>query len=52
MSQLGDVFAHHPWWMAAAMVLAATVALWIIVGGELLEKRHGEHIFGPEEHSG
>jgi hypothetical protein len=49
MSQMNDVLANHPFWVVAAIGLAVTVAAWIIIGGELLEKRHGPHMFGPDE---
>jgi hypothetical protein len=51
MSQLGNLFAHHPLWMLGAAALAVLVAAWIVVGGEQIQSRHGAHVFGPDEHS-
>jgi hypothetical protein len=47
MSEIGPAISAHPWWFAAGVAIAVFVAGWIIVGGELLQRRYRDHIFGP-----
>jgi hypothetical protein len=46
MSAIGALLSDHPWWIAAAVAGPVLVALWVVVGGIVLETRHGEEISG------
>jgi hypothetical protein len=47
MSEISDLVTDHPWWIAAAAAVAVFVAVWIVAGGDLLERRYRSDIFGP-----
>lgn len=44
MSAIDTLVSHHPLWAVAAVAAPVVVALWVIVGGILLETRHGDEI--------
>jgi hypothetical protein len=44
MGAIGTLVSDHPWWAVAAVAGPAVVALWVIVGGIVLEARHGDEI--------
>jgi hypothetical protein len=46
VSAISTLVTDHPWWVAAAVAGPALVALWVVVGGIVLEARHGEEISG------
>ena len=46
VNEIGPTLSAHPWWIVAGVAIAVFVAGWIIVGGELLEHRYKQHMFG------
>jgi hypothetical protein len=43
-SAIDTLVSHHLWWAVAAVAGPVVLALWVIVGGILLEARHGDEI--------
>lgn len=44
VSAIDALVSHHLWWAVAAVAAPVLTALWVIVGGVLLETRHGDEI--------
>jgi hypothetical protein len=44
VSGIGALVSHHPWWAVAAVAAPVVMAVWVIVGGILLESRHGDEV--------
>ncbi len=46
MSAIGTLLTDHPLWAAAGVAEPVLIALWVVIGGIVLEARHGDEISG------
>lgn len=44
MSAIGTLLTDHPLWAVAGVAGPVLIALWVVIGGIVLETRHGDEI--------